>query len=72
MRRFSAIFLVINLLLAAAVGGLGYLANAHPLRPGDPLFRVQLVAEQAQLRLPGRAACDNDHACRQPLPAKEG
>ena len=45
------LFIIFNLLLVAAIGGLLVLAETYPLHPGDGLYTVQHVAEQWRLRL---------------------
>ena len=62
MRKLLWSLLVINGFLAAAIGGLGYLASAHPLQPGDFLYGAQATAEQIQLRMTTGAVAQADQA----------
>ncbi|MFZ0547037.1 MAG: DUF5667 domain-containing protein, partial [Candidatus Promineifilaceae bacterium] len=48
MRRALLLFTALLLLLVFIIGGLAYLAERHPLMPGDGLYPVQRFAERLQ------------------------
>jgi hypothetical protein len=50
-KRVLIPFILLNLLLVLALAGLFVLSEAYPLHPGDPLYKIQHVAEQWRLRL---------------------
>ena len=48
MRRVLLIFTFIILILVVIIGGLAFLAEKHPLMPGDGLYQLQRFAERIQ------------------------
>ena len=51
MRKIWILFIALQLGLFVAAGSLVFLAVTHPLRPYDPLYPLQDLAEQGRLRL---------------------
>ncbi len=55
-KKISVIFICLNLLLISSLCGMFFLAETYPFHPGQSLFGLQNVAEQARLSLtPGDA-----------------
>ena len=53
MRKLIILILAINASLLLLLGGLFYLSETHPARPGDALFDAQSMAENERIRLTG-------------------
>mgnify|MGYP001278504244 CR=1 FL=1 len=50
MKRLIAFLILFNSIVVILILGLFFLAESHPLRPGDSFYGVQHLAQQWRLR----------------------